>query len=342
MTFHHEPIKQVSVKELMTTDVRTVCSSATLLEACQIMCDTQRSCLVVTDNDCPVGIITERDMVRILLSFLDTKSNKKLQLNSFMTTSPVTIQESQAVVDAMTLIQSKKIRHLPVVDQKGKLSGILAYSNIVQKEQQILCNLEESFNTQTHDLQIVNDQLRILSLEDPLLGIGNRRAMQIDLDYTHDVALRYDRPYSLVLIDVDYFKKYNDHYGHARGDDALKWISDYIGQTLRTADRVYRYGGEEFLLLLPETSEDGATIFVRRLVCGLAELSLPHALSPFGYLSISAGLVTEEPNQSKNVSWQQLVERADRALYTAKQQGRNQFAVSEKENTIYADTSAVA
>ncbi len=333
---------QVLVKELMSLDVLTVGAKATLLEACEIMCQSNQSCVVVTDNDSPIGILTERDMVRILISFLDTKTKKKLLLNSFMTTSPITIHEQRGMDDARTLFRKNKIRHLPIVNDGGNLTGILDYSQIVESDKAHADKIEVSIEEQTNDIGMVKNELLVMSLKDPLLGISKRRAMEADLNRAHDVALRYDRPYSMVLMDIDYFKKYNENYGHTKGDEALKWIGDYIQQSLRVADGLYRYGGDEFLLLLPETLEDGESIFVRRLITGLAELALPHSQSPFGYLSMSAGLVTENPSQAKDISWQQLLKRADKALYTAKQQGRNQYAVSENRNRIYAETSAVA
>lgn len=102
-------------------------------------------------------------------------------------------------------------------------------------------------------LSDANRELLRLAREDPLLGIGNRRAMEISLDHIHELSVRYGRPYSLLLFDVDHFKSYNDSYGHPAGDVALQRLAQQVVDSLRKSARVYRYGGEELLAMLPET-----------------------------------------------------------------------------------------
>ena len=111
------------------------------------------------------------------------------------------------------------------------------------------------------------------------MAIGNRRAMEVDLAHIHAEALRYDRVYSIVSLDTDFFKKYNDHYGHAGGDGALRYTGDYLKAHVRKSDRIYRYGGEEVLLVLPQAPVADALGLARRLVSGLDDLAEPHAES---------------------------------------------------------------
>ena len=156
------------------------------------------------------------------------------------------------------------------------------------------------------------------------------RAMEVDLKYTHEDALRYQRPYSIALLDVDCFKLYNDHYGHAAGDRALQQVASYLRSMSRNADRLYRYGGEELLLLLPETRLAGAEVLARRLVEGLAECNIPHCKSPFEVVTISGGIGCEELERgAADKTWQEVAARADQALYRAKGNGRNQVAVEK-------------
>lgn len=292
------------VQDHMTMGFVTVEPSASLAEILQTITEAKSPCLIVIDDDKPVGIITEKDLVGLLAQFhLDEKEVGALIAKDIMTASPVTVHYGSPLKEAFVISQSYNIRNLPVVDPDGYLMGIIGQNDI----------LDAHFN--------MLDELRTLSMEDALLGIGNRRAMEMDLQYTHNNALRYQRYYSVVLMDVDYFKKYNDHYGHQEGDRVLRLISDVVQDSLRSSDRLYRYGGEELLLLLPETYPLVAAKVVERVLNALEAKAEPHCESDYGVLTASAGLCSYEPGCGKE--WKELVELADEQLYTSKQRGRN-------------------
>ena len=124
------------------------------------------------------------------------------------------------------------------------------------------------------------------------------------------------------MLDVDHFKAYNDHYGHQAGDQCLRTVADLIAtHARRTSDLVARYGGEEFALLAPATDAQHAMAIARGVCEALARLAIPHAKSPHGVVTISIGVATAMPDEAN--SWTVLIEQADRALYQAKQDGRN-------------------
>jgi diguanylate cyclase (GGDEF)-like protein len=286
----------------------------------------QVSCLVVVDGRQPLGVVSEKDLVQILGDLLEDRCSKTIRAEEFMSVPPVIVQETTTLFDALVLTQSRNIRHLPVVDDKGTLSGILSYANLAYAYEHIIelqrLIIEQESHVEARRLQEANEQLKALSMEDGLLCIGNRRAMEVDLAYTHNAAIRYQRPYSVVLFDVDFFKLYNDCYGHQAGDEALKLIVEHIRHAIRRADRLYRYGGEELLLLLPETATGGAEILANRIVRDLAERNIPHAKSEFHVLTISGGIGVPDLEKEKSADWRSVIERADRSLYRAKNDGR--------------------
>jgi diguanylate cyclase (GGDEF)-like protein len=157
--------------------------------------------------------------------------------------------------------------------------------------------------------------------------------MEVDLEYTHCQAVRYNRSYSVALFDVDYFKLYNDFYGHKGGDTVLRRISEHLQKNIRTCDRLYRYGGEEILLLMPETTLYGALVLADRILASLADQNIPHEKSSLGIVTLSCGVASQvEKNGYDN--WEDLVDLADRGLYASKNNGRNRATIIPPEDAI--------
>ena len=175
------------------------------------------------------------------------------------------------------------------------------------------------------DLSSTNERLEMLSQRDPLTGLYNRRwfAEQFPVEWRR--AERGDEPISLLLLDVDHFKLYNDTRGHAEGDACLQTISTlFVDQLPGGADAVVRWGGEEFVVMLPATDMEGMRAVARRMEDALAGMRIPHPASPFGVVTVSIGGVTWfRPDGATNP--ENLVMRADAALYEAKARGRNRI-----------------
>lgn len=179
------------------------------------------------------------------------------------------------------------------------------------------------------DLERINGELAALALEDGLTGLANRRRFDAALDEEYARAMRNETPLSLIMLDVDFFKKYNDEYGHPQGDECLKKIS----KTLKTAsarpgDLVARYGGEEFAILLPGADTPGAVAVAERVRMAIQAINIVHAENVGGAVTISAGAASFIPSR-KNNSPADLVLAADQALYEAKESGRNRVCSSD-------------
>lgn len=181
-----------------------------------------------------------------------------------------------------------------------------------RKLQELQSQLEES-----------NATLQLLSCLDGLTGIANRRRFDEFIKEEWKRARREKSTISMILVDVDFFKAYNDNYGHQLGDDTLKQVAGALSEVLnRPADLLARYGGEEFVIVLPDTECEGATNMAERFRKKVASLAIEHEFSDEGFVTISAGVASCEPSQPSS-SPEKLIEKTDRVLYEAKEKGRN-------------------
>lgn len=173
-------------------------------------------------------------------------------------------------------------------------------------------------------LEAANEQLKVASIMDGLTQIPNRRFFDETFSKEWKRHARENKELALILCDIDYFKPYNDTYGHQTGDKCLKEVARTIqASTLRPGDLAARYGGEEFVLILPSTDLGGAKGVAERVRKGVAALKIPHkGSSVASYVTLSLGFSAVIPNQ--NASADRLIELADQALYEAKEGGRNQ------------------
>ncbi len=189
--------------------------------------------------------------------------------------------------------------------------------------------LEDKVAQRTAQLQELNQELRNIADQDGLTGVANRRRFDAYLQECWQRLRREQGPLSLVLFDVDDFKRFNDCYGHQMGDDCLVMVASAGREQLqRPADLVARYGGEEFVAILPDTNVDGAVRVAEQLRRGVEALGVPHGRSSVSsVVTVSLGVATLFPGPE--VSPDELLRRADAALYRAKAEGRNQVLVAD-------------
>lgn len=176
------------------------------------------------------------------------------------------------------------------------------------------------------ELEAANRKLSDLAITDSMTGLANRRRFDEALVTEGARARRTGQPLAILMIDIDWFKKYNDHYGHPAGDVCLTRVAGALQGNARRrgSDLVARYGGEEFTVITADTDPDQAARLAEALCHSVAALAIPHALSPYEKITISIGVAAEVPGQERGV--EALLKRADAALYQAKEAGRNRVA----------------
>ncbi len=187
--------------------------------------------------------------------------------------------------------------------------------------------LEREVADRTLELREANFKLELLSNTDGLTGAANRRCFDSVLREEWNRAQRSGAPLALILIDVDHFKAYNDCYGHLAGDDCLRAVAmSMLKEVRRAAEIVARFGGEEFVILMPDSSEEQVLATAKRIQDAVAELSIEHACSPTGQVTLSFGVARVVP--AFGLSPENLIASADAALYQAKSLRRDRIEVA--------------
>ncbi len=228
------------------------------------------------------------------------------------------------------LKKDPRTRHIPVIfitrladhgeEAKGLEIGGVDYLTKPVNPAVVRARVKSHLN-----LKKYQDFLQNLALLDGLTGIANRRNFDQTLEREWRRASRASDPIALLMLDLDFFKHYNDHYGHLKGDDCLRQVAMVLSRsTTRPADLAARYGGEEFVCLLPETNLKGALVTAEKICQGIAELKIPHEFSTAAdHVTVSIGVASITPAFGENP--EQLITAADQAMYRAKKLGRNRI-----------------
>lgn len=265
------------------------------------------------DEGLGIGIATEIDVDEAMQPFYQTR----LILVSVLA---VTVVLSIALLTVVTWLQKASRRELEI-----------AHSHLEQKVEERTKELRDAKN----DLERANQELAVLATTDSVTGLSNRRNFNLHIEEEWRRCTREHHPLSLLIFDIDYFKDYNDTYGHLLGDECLIMIANFLKESdvaKRPGDLVARYGGEEFVVVLSDAAHDYAEQVAENIRSGIAGLKMFHKatrVQDFEYVSVSVGVATETDVSQSEVKT--LIRKADQALYKAKSEGRNRVSVYGQE-----------
>jgi diguanylate cyclase (GGDEF)-like protein len=217
-------------------------------------------------------------------------------------------------------------------------AAVIVFSALLDRRDRLvfLLNLREQIRA--HTLAQQNRGLRQQIDIDALTGLASRRCFDATLASAWQTAVAAAGPLSLVMIDIDHFKRYNDHYGHQQGDVCLRRVALQARRGVRDGDLIARYGGEEFAVILPDTSLSVALRVAERVRAAVAELDMPHlGVAPGATVSISLGVASIIPDAAATSA--RLIEMADRHLYVAKRAGRNRVSAADIDFSVQLATS---
>lgn len=222
-------------------------------------------------------------------------------------------------------LEPKQIEMLQLLS-KQVVAQLQLRRSIITLEKIILESEKKTEQLKDHqrELETTMDQLEIQSLTDGLTGAKNRRAFQSQLEVEYKRAYRHNLPLSLLLLDIDKFKQYNDKFGHLAGDDVLRIVVKTLQENSRIHDYIARYGGEEFAIILPNTTWEGALVMAERFRRSIQQGSW--TLFP---ITASIGAATLTPDMASS---EELLSQTDKSLYHAKQNGRNQVSYLQNKS----------
>ena len=299
---------------------------------------TQRQKILIVD-DAPINIqVLNEALQRDYHTFFATSGRDALRIAAEVVPDLVLLDVMMPEMDGYEVCRAMKanaeLRDIPVVfvtamsQQEDETVGLElgAVDYITKPFNPVIVRLRVRNQL---ELKRQRDMLARLSLLDGLTGIPNRRAFDDYYQREWKRALRCKRELSILLVDIDYFKGYNDAYGHLAGDDCLRRLSVGLSASLsRPADFMARYGGEEFIGVLPETDCCGALVIAEEMRCKVEALGIPHVSSPLSQLvTVSVGVASMVPERGVDAA--ELISIADKALYRAKSEGRNRVVCEE-------------
>jgi diguanylate cyclase (GGDEF)-like protein len=232
--------------------------------------------------------------------------------------------------------------HIPTYHSKDEIAALAISAEafreanentqiLLDKYQELSAQLDEKVKQRTKELEKANRRLKDLSVKDGLTQIYNRRFLDASLVEHFNRARRSALPLSVIILDIDFFKAYNDTYGHQAGDTCIQRVTQAMSHVFhRSTDTVARYGGEEFVALLFDTPAPAAHALAEKLRKEIESKNIPHRASPLGYITVSIGCCTWTPD-TEFMSGEEILNQADKALYQSKDRGRNQLSVCSKE-----------
>ncbi|MEP1383419.1 MAG: GGDEF domain-containing protein [Paraglaciecola sp.] len=222
-------------------------------------------------------------------------------------------------------MQRKILKRLLLVNQmvQNRIHG--KNHKVIINGNDEITDLAETFEAFTKTIEQQKQELKHMSMSDSLTGIANRRAMDLRLQHDIELSVRQKSSVALLLMDIDFFKLYNDNYGHAAGDECLKLVANILtGVMKRKGDFVARYGGEEFVCVLPGTNADNARDLSTDIINKLAQADIPHEYSDVAkHITFSIGIAIS--NAEQVLMPETIIKQADKALYSAKNSGKNCF-----------------
>lgn len=316
-------LERITIGELVKRHIPKYVKKETSLRDLFKLFSSPSDAVIVVEEQRPVGLLTTTDSIRLISEGVDNT----VPVEEYMVSPVRTIPSNISISEALDYIQNKQYKRLIVCDEDGLLMGTVTQHDLVALAYNRWSDLMKSHQDELIELVDVlkqkNSQFEKLISIDRLTGINNRTKIE---DLIMQEVERNDRyttepPFSIMFADIDHFKKVNDQWGHLMGDSVLKQVGQLLLDVSRTSDNVGRWGGEEFIVMLPHTDIDEAAILAERLRLVVREAEF----ETHEQLTISIGIA----QYNNGEGYRDLLRRSDQALYLAKESGRDCYKKAE-------------
>ena len=271
--------------------------------------------VIIVEERKPIGILTTKDVMELIKN----RSDLSLSVSHYMSSPVDSISRSDTIKEALNFVKSKNYKRVVVVNEEGELAGVIAQKELISLTYSRWAVLMKEYQSELSEinnmLENKNREYEVMASTDSLTGLYNRHKFSELYLSSYKSMTQRDAKMSLIIVDIDFFKKVNDTYGHNVGDKVLIQVAHSLIRTLRHIDIVCRWGGEEFVVLLPTASLENAKVLAEKLRENMHHLDIDKIDA------ISASFGVAEVKEGDEM--QDVIERADKALYLAKDSGRD-------------------
>ena len=271
--------------------------------------------VIIVEDLKPIGVLTTKDIMKIV----NNDSDLSLAVEKYMSSPVDTISKNSSIKEALTFLRKKHYKRVIVVENNGNIYGVVSQKELISLSYSRWTHLMKEHQEELNEINTIlknkNKEFETLASTDSLTGLYNRYKFSELYVSSYTAMVQRHNKMSLILLDIDFFKKVNDTFGHNRGDQVLIQISHTLLRTLRNIDIICRWGGEEFIALLPTAPLDIAETIAQKIRKNIELLDIDvvgKVTASFGISEIKEGESMEEA-----------VDRADKSLYLAKESGRN-------------------
>ncbi len=271
--------------------------------------------VMVVEDRKPIGILTTRDIMKLIRD----NRNLEVAVSNYMSSPVETIDEDASIKESLEFLKKNHHKRVVVVDNKGYLSDVISQQELISLSYSrwtiLMKKYQEELNEINNMLEDKNNEYKIMASTDPLTGLYNRYKFSELFDSSYISMQQSHNDLSIILLDIDFFKHINDTYGHNMGDQVLIQVTHVLLRSLRNIDIVCRWGGEEFIVLLPSASLANAFVIAEKLRISIETMKIDTASSVTASFGVSQVLEGDDMRDA--------IHRADKALYLAKHSGRN-------------------
>ena len=316
-------LDRLTLGHLVKRHIPKYVEAGTPLEILYKLFSSPSDAVLILKSRKPIGILTTKDSIRLI----SKKTANTSPVEQHMSTPVRTVSSHLSISEALTLIQTKNYKRLIVCDDEGELLGTITQQDLVSLTYNRWSDLMKSHQDELIELIEVlkqqNSQFQKLISLDRLTGINNRSKIEelILQEVERNDRYKSEHPFSILFVDIDFFKLVNDRWGHLMGDSVLKQIAQLLCEVSRVSDNVGRWGGEEFIIMLPHTNLNDAIILADRLNKIVREAKFESDEK----VTVSIGIAQYKNSEG----YKSLLNRSDKALYIAKKSGRDCYKVAE-------------